>query len=102
MHIHTIKAALYTTLQERYALMASGSTVEDRVNTMMHHIALNCLTWPSDKTGRWLGYVQCLLIEVANVTTIKTERNFTRPLFHELYTAEKTTIPDSVEVILKP
>ena len=102
MHSHTIKVALYTTLQERYALMTIGSIVEDRVNAMMYHIALNCLAWPSDKTGRWLGYVQCLVIEIANVTTIQAERDFTRPLFHELYTAEKINIPDSVEVILKP
>lgn len=52
MHIHTIKVDLYTKLQERYALMINGSTVEERVNIMMQHIVLNCLTWPSDKTGR--------------------------------------------------
>ena len=102
MHIHTIKVALYSTLQERYALMVRGSVVEDRVNSMMNHVVLNCLTWPNDKIGRWVGYAQCLLIEVANVTTIKAERDFTRPLFHKLYEEEHITIPDSVEVILKP
>ena len=44
MHPHTIKVALYTKLQERYASMTKGTIVEDRVSAMMQHIALNCLT----------------------------------------------------------
>ena len=96
------KLILYKKLQERYALMIKGSVFEAQVNAMMTNVVLHCLTWPSDKTGRWVGYVQCLVIEAANVTTVKAERDFTRPLFHKLYEEEHIPIPDSVEVILKP
>ena len=79
--------------------MAKGCASENRINSMMEQVMLNCLTWPSDKTGRWVGYVQCLLIEVEKVTTINKERDFTRPLFHELYTTEGFAIPNSIEIL---
>lgn len=33
-----------------------------------------------DKKSRWLGFVQCILI-MNNITTIKAERDITRPWF---------------------
>ncbi len=89
---------LYLTLQERYAEMAKDLENENKINKMMRLVAENCLAWPDDKTGRWVGYVQCLLIEVEGVTTTKSERDFTRPLFHELYAASGISIPDSIEI----
>ena len=93
-----IKESLYTILQMRYTEMVKGCASENRINSMMQQVVLNCSTWPNDKTGRWVGYVQCLLIEVEKVTTINEERDFTRPLFHELYTTEGLDIPASIEI----
>jgi hypothetical protein len=78
--------------------MVTGLISEDRVNDMMKCVVDNCMLWPPDKTGRWVGYVQCLLIEVEGVTTVKKERDFTRPMFHELYIIEGFNIPDSIEL----
>lgn len=38
---------------------------------------------PLYKLNRWLGYVQCALIE-RHVTTVRIERDWTRPLFRPL------------------
>ena len=89
---------LYLKLQDHYIEMSKGLITEDRVKDMMGCIVNNCMVWPPDKTGRWVGYVQCLLIEVEGVTTVKKERDFTRPMFHELYTIEGFDIPDSIEL----
>ena len=96
--LETTMILLYLNLRNRYTKMAKGLVNEDRINSMMKQVVINCLTWPSDKTGRWLGYVQCLLIEVEKVTTVKEEREYTRPLFHELYDIEGIGIPDSIEL----
>lgn len=96
--ISNLTNLLYLKLQDRYAEMVTGLITEDRVNDMMKCVVDNCLLWPPDKTGRWVGYVQCLLIEVERVTTVKKERDFTRPMFHELYTIEGFNIPDSIEL----
>lgn len=90
-----MKIELYRCLRERYLLMARGSDLEDRILGMLNAVLENCDTWPDDKTGRFIGYVQCLLIEVLGVTTIEIDRNFTRPLFHAMYESDGITIPDS-------
>lgn len=89
---------LYIHLENRYNEMAKGTKYENRINGMMEQVVDNFTTWPKDKTGRWVGYVQCILIEVLDVTTIIDERNFTRPLFHELYKSQGHSIPASVEI----
>ena len=89
---------LYLKLQERYSDMAKGLPTENRINDLMEQVVKNCLIWPDDKTGRWTGYVQCLLIEVERKTTVDIERDFTRPLYHQLYKAKGYEAPESVKI----
>lgn len=89
---------LYLKLHTRYTEMSRGLESEDRIKDMMNCVVNNCMTWPPDKTGRWVGYVQCLLIEIEAVTTVKKERDFTRPMFHELYGIKGYEIPDTIEL----
>jgi len=89
---------IYSKLRFRYMELAEGTDNEWRVYRMMEEILYNHNHWPKDKTGRWLGYVQCILIEVEGVTTIEDERDYTRPLFHELYKASGFEIPYSLEI----
>ena len=89
---------LYTILLVRYKKMSQGCKNEAKINNMMELVLENCESWPEDKTGRWVGYVQCILIEVEGVTTITAERDFTRPLFHKLYKSLNYDIPESVDV----
>jgi len=91
---------LYVKLQYRYSGMVKGTDSETRINEMMQKVVDNHDTWPKDKTGRWVGYVQCILIEVLGVTTVNVERDFTRPLFHALYKAQGYAIPKSVEIAI--
>lgn len=78
--------------------LVTGLPSEDKVNKMMEKVVENCETWPADKTGRWVGYVQCLLIEVEQCTTVDNEREFTRPMFHRMYTEQGIDIPESVQI----
>lgn len=89
---------LYLNLRERYIQMAIDTPSAERVIGMMDKVVENHDTWPADKTGRWVGYVQCILIEVEKVTTINEERNYTRPFFHEIYRLAGYDIPETVEV----
>lgn len=91
---------IYDLLFSRYTMMAENTASKDKVTAMMTQVAKNCSIWPDDKTGRWVGYVQCILIEVEKVTTIEEERNFTRPLFHHLYQISGIRIPESVDISL--
>lgn len=50
---------------------------------------------PVDKTGRWIGFVQCALI-VRRVLDTKTERDQTRALFHAAYAATNQEIPPTL------
>jgi len=93
-----IEHELYLDLQLRYEFMACGTKSELRVINMMKEVVKNIDTWPKDKTGRWVGYVQCLLIEVEKVKTVKEEREYPRPLFHELYKLQGYEIPATVEI----
>jgi len=94
----SLEFSLYRNLMDRYADMSKGTESEHRINSMMEEVVHNLPDWPKDKIGRWVGYVQCILIEVEGVTTIKAERDYTRPLFHELYATQGHEIPASVEV----
>lgn len=90
---------LYLDLQDRYEWLACGTPSEYRVIKMMKEVVKNHNTWPKDKTGRWVGYVQCLLIEVESVTTTREERDYTRPLFHELYKAQGYDRPKTIDIM---
>jgi len=50
---------------------------------------------PVDKTGRWIGFVQCALI-VRGVLDTDGERNATRSLFHAAYKATGQDIPETL------
>jgi hypothetical protein len=52
---------------------------------------------PVDKTGRWIGFVQCALI-VRGVLDTKAERDQTRALFHAAYQATGQDIPETINI----
>lgn len=53
-------------------------------------------TLPIDKTSRWLGFVQgCLAMR--GLSSVDTERDVSRPLFHEAYKNEGIEIPSRRE-----
>ena len=85
-------------LDTRYRRLIRGTESAPAVYGMLDAIKANVASWPPDKTGRWIGYVQCLLIEVEGVTSVAEERDFTRPLFHKYYTDLGLVIPPSLEL----
>jgi len=50
--------SLYRNLHERYIQMVIDTPSAERVISMMDKVVENHDSWPPDKTGRWVGYVQ--------------------------------------------
>lgn len=64
----------------RYLDMAKGTDLEEFVLLFGQGI---CDELPLMKLNRWLGYIQGNLI-AKSLTTVETERDWTRPLFRPL------------------
>lgn len=63
---------------------------------LMDHALLENDNFPVDKTGRWIGFVQCALI-VRGLLDTKSERDRTRALFHEAYKLTGQKIPPTAD-----
>lgn len=59
--------------------------------------AANAGTWPADKTGRWLGYVQgCLAVR--GLLDVDAERDLTRGDFRTAYALLGLEAPETIEL----
>lgn len=96
----------------RYAEMLSASTKEqDKLPTegqgdsccTPEHLLWMCTTalhnlenWPTDKSHRWLGFIQgCLAMQ--GIISVDSERDFSRPLFHAAYNEQDLKPPERTE-----
>lgn len=68
----------------------------DHLEWMLGHTLENIDTWPIDKSGRWIGFVQGVLA-CHDILDVKAERDRTRPLFHAAYQADGKDIPETAE-----
>lgn len=59
---------------------------------MIDRICEEGALWPIDKVARWIGFIQCAVVQTG-LTTVDDERNFSRPLFHEAYSEAGLEIP---------
>jgi hypothetical protein len=85
---------IVTVLVARYRKVAGGN---DRVHQMLWTLSEDSRHWPTDKTNRWIGFIQGCLFSEGKID-INTERDFTRPLFHSYYDAQGLAKPASVDV----
>lgn len=69
----------------------------DNIRWLMHMGLFRNEEVPVDKTGRWIGFVQCALI-VRGILDTKTERDQTRSLFHAAYVASGQKIPETINL----
>lgn len=60
-----------------------GPEITQRTLDLCRHAIGGIDRLSEDKANRWLGFVQGVMI-ASRVLDIEEERNFTRPLFHEL------------------
>jgi hypothetical protein len=67
----------------------------DHLRWMADHLLTNIDTFPTDKTSRWIGFIQGVMVMKGALST-KHERDRTRPLFHEAYKAMGMKIPPTV------
>lgn len=82
-------------LMQRYAIAICRSRDSELLNQMSLTLLDKCEDWPVDKLNRWLGFIQGVLF-TEGLIDIDTERDYTRPLFHQYYKSNNIDIPDSV------
>jgi hypothetical protein len=88
---------IVTVLAAQYRGLASQSSQPQTINKMIDKLCESVDSWPTDKTNRWIGFVQGVLY-VDGLIDIDTERDFTRPLFHQYYADNGINIPPSVTI----
>lgn len=65
----------------------------EHLEWMLDQIVENYNTWPIDKSSRWLGFVQGMMVAQSWIT-VEEERDRTRPIFHEAYKQEGIKVPE--------
>ena len=102
-HVHKNLAQRYVHMMDR----THNITTDDNHPFSLHNLRWMCNTiiehgetWPIDKVGRWLGYIQAGMI-MHELTSVNTERDFSRPLFHAAYKEQGQTIPPTREAPTK-
>lgn len=66
----------------RYQSMLTDHLVPD-IKHFLHEFLMKLDEYPIEKLNRWIGYIQCYVIN-QGFTTVEAERDFTRPLFRPL------------------
>lgn len=82
-------AALVETIRPLYterllAEFGTGKTGSEHLRWMCKHLLKNIETFPVDKTGRWIGFIQGVLA-CRGLLDVDEERARTRPLFKRAY-----------------
>lgn len=73
-----------------------GPTSFPHLRWMCETALENLQAWPTDKTSRWIGFVQGVLAARGRLD-VNDERDRTRPFFHEAYEAMSQNIPPTQE-----
>ncbi len=81
------------------ALNLKESEEKQRLLNMINTL-LNNVDWPDLKIGKWLGYIEGVLIE-KGITTVNVERDFSRPIYHAYYKSIGVDIPATTDVMNK-
>lgn len=68
-----------------------------RISKMLETLIQNH-DWPDLKIGKWLGYIEGILI-ANNVTSVNEERDFTREFYHAHYMNNGIEIPKTTDVM---
>lgn len=68
-----------------------------RLNNMIATLKEN-YNWPDLKIGKWLGYIEGILI-ANKITTVDEERDYSRPYYHQYYKEMNINIPTTTDVM---
>jgi len=77
----------------------SNGPEKSRLLNMINTLESNS-HWPDLKVGKWLGFIEGVLIS-KGITTVDAERDFTRPIYHAYYKRVGIGIPPTVDVMDK-
>jgi hypothetical protein len=72
-------------------------TSPENLRWMLHRCLDELLTFPVDKLGRWVGFVQGVLALSSNLD-VDAERDRTRGRFHAAYEATGQVIPKTMQL----
>ncbi len=73
----------------------TGAQSIRHLNWMIGECRTKLYVWPTDKTSRWIGWIQASLASKGLLDS-DAERDRTRPFFHEAYKALGLSIPETV------
>lgn len=54
------------------------------ISKMLDALSIEVFHWSSDKTSRWIGFIQGVLY-TDGIINLDEERNFTRPIYHTVH-----------------
>lgn len=97
-----LRNALLQTVEGLMPLIPENTTDKQGPTSLVHlqwmlsEITRKIAVWPTDKTSRWIGFVQGALA-TKGMLDVNAERARTRPIFHEAYQAMGLTIPETVD-----
>lgn len=63
---------------------------------MLNHTLAHVMSWPTDKTSRWIGFVQGVMA-CSHLLDCNAERDRTRPFFHAAYDAMGIVKPKTAD-----
>lgn len=84
---------------EKLTLKLPDSSEKVRLLNMLETLLINP-NWQDLKIGKWLGYIEGVLI-LREVTTVDIERDFTRKIYHAYYERIGVEIPQTTDVMKK-
>lgn len=73
----------------------SNPTSPSHLAWMLDIVQGSAFKWPLDKLGRWIGYVQGVLVEQRKLN-VETERNRTRSAYQIAYAADGLKVPETL------
>ena len=103
--VHRLLAERYImmlnlTNEEKHYLnidLGDAKNESQKIYLMLMTIKESAQDWPDDKSSRWLGYCQYFMIN-NGYTTVKNEREYSRPMFHDAYAKMGIRKPESVQI----
>lgn len=92
--LHTLFSRYHTMIHDNWDHLFSefDKCSSDDLYKLCQEVLEHGDLYPADKLHRWLGFVQGILC-VKGVTSVDTERDFTRPLLHSLHDGTIPTYP---------
>jgi len=95
-HAEELLERMFTWFPDLKIMQAQSTPTEPgHLAWMLDIVKMHASDWPLDKLGRWIGYVQGVLIEQRKLSADE-ERNRTRAAYQTAYAADGLRVPETL------